>query len=171
MVDRKSGLRTATKDSMVVDAGVIKIGGQTIGATQDGVSFLIQQTIREPNIDGARGPIKDTRRVTRELARLTFQPKEWTSTNWQSFIAGASGNPVQRNTYLLNGAHLDVVTLVGLRSDGKDVVITLENALADSEEISASFTDEEEAAPEIQLTSHFEPTNLGGKAPWSIKIG
>lgn len=171
MTTRRTGMTADTPNNLLIDAPTILINGTSVGAARDGATWTLEQTIREPNIDGARGPVVGTRRVTRALARITFSPLEWTPENWRNFIAGAQGNPVVRSTYIIAPSfHIPEVSIIGTRQDGGQVLISLFDALGDSEEISAAMEDENEAAPEVQLTAHFKPTNVAGEEPWSIKL-
>jgi len=171
MVERRTGMTANTPNNLLIDAPTILVSGTSIGAARDGATWTLEQTIREPNIDGARGPVVGTRRVTRSVARVTFSPLEWTPENWRQFIAGALGNPLRRSTYIIDPSfHIPEVSIIGTRQDGGEAIITLFDALGDSEEISAAMEDENEAAPEVQLTAHFKPTNVSDEEPWSIKL-
>lgn len=172
MVERRTGMTADTPSNLVVDAPTILVDGTSIGAARDGATFTLEQNIREPAIDGARGPIVGTRRVIRSVARITFNPLEWTSANWQTFIAAAQGNPVKRSNYIIPASmHIGTVAMVGTRQDGSTVTISIFNAIADGDEISAAMEDENEAAPEIQLSAHFQPTNTESDEPWQIQLG
>jgi hypothetical protein len=174
MPSRQTGIQNV--DHMVVDAGAVyadygEPGERLIGATQGGATYRLQQNIRAPEIDGARGRIMGTRRIVNVVPQLTFSPLELNSDNWRLLIPGATGNdPMTRGVYVLDkSVHFTNIALVATKVGSADpVVIKILNALADVEELEAAFEDENEASPEITVSGHFDPTNLNGDEPWEI---
>jgi len=173
-----AGRQTGVQDvgHMVVDAGALyadygESGERLIGATQGGATFTLQQSIRTPEIDGARGRIMGTRRVYNVVPQLTFSPLELSTDNWRMLIPGATGNaPMTRNAYIIDrSVHFTNIALVGTKVGSDDpLVIKILNALCDVEELEAALEDENEASPEITVTGHFDPNNLDGAEPWEI---
>lgn len=186
MPKRLSGISNNTAYRQIVDSGVVyvnygEVDERMIGATQDGVGFTVNQTIRMPEIDGVKGPVMGTRRIIQSIARLTFSPMEWGPNNWKDFIVGAtvtenSGLPitdtVTRDKYVLGPeVHFKNMAIVGVITGSEEpIVIKILNAIIDSEEISGAMEDDAEMTPELQATAHYGAGAEDGLEPWEVII-
>lgn len=175
---RQTGVSSNTSKHLVVDAGVVyanydETDQRLIGATEGGVTFTIEQTVHEPEIDGAKGPIKGTRRIIRSVARATFSPKEWTDQNFQDLLPGLTSTDDVDHTVFTRKAYdvaeLTNIAIVGTKA-GTDnaIIIILKNALADGDTLEMALEDEGEASPEIQVTAHYDPAAMDDE-PWEIR--
>ena len=185
---RITGATQDTTKRMVIDSAAVYFNyGEPdeypIGATQEGATFTVEQTIRQVPIDGFRGPIKDARRVTEEMARITCGIMEMTSDNLTRIITGstvsdhtASGagskthNAVRRQSDLPDEAdYLSNVALVGrVQGSAEPIVIVLYNALSDGG-LELETTDQEEGTLTVQFTANFDP-NDPDTSPWEIRF-
>lgn len=185
---RVTGATTESTSRFVLDSAAVYIdyeepGERTLGATQEGATFNVEQTIRQVPIDGFRGPVKGARRVTEETARITASILEMTSENMARIITGSAvtdhtadgetnptHNQVQRMSDLPNaGDYATNVALVGrVQGSGQPIVIILFNALSDGE-IEMETTDQEEGAIEVQFTAHFDLSDPD-TAPYALRF-
>ena len=162
---------------MAVDAGALYVNygeddERLVGATRGGNSFNIEQTVRQIEVDNARGPLVGGRRVVSETARITANIMEMTRENIQFAIFGSSLNTDEvSRTLSIPGAsaYLTNVALVGTMAGSSDpIVCKLKNAIADGN-FELTMEDQNEAAVEVQLTAHFLPEALND-SPWSILV-
>lgn len=183
-MSRYTGVNSKTAKRLIIDSGTLFVnyGDQDerkLGATNEGVTFAIEQSIRAPEIDGLPGPLAGTRRITSSIARMTFSLMEQTVDNLKLEIAGAevdseatepNHDVIRREGYYIpTGTHVKNVALIGrVTGTNKPIVILLYNALSDSEELSFAMEDENEVQPEIQMTAHFTASELD-KEPWEIR--
>lgn len=187
-MSRQTGATTNTSKRFVIDAGAIyKNYGladeDPIGATQEGATFTVEQTMREVPVDGFRGPMKGARRVVEETATITANILEMTTDNLTEIITGsdvsdhtAAGevskthHEVQRTSDLpKDGDYLQNVALVG-RVQGSDqpAVFILYDALSTGG-LEIQTSDEEEATLGVTFTAHFDPDDAD-TSPWAIRF-
>lgn len=185
---RQTGASANSAKRFVVDSGAIyKNYGladeDPIGATQEGATFVVEQTTREVPVDGFRGPMKGARRVTSEMARITASILEMTTDNLTEIITGsdvtdhtAAGggdkthNQVQRTTDIpKDGDYLQNVALVGrVQGSNEPAVFILFDALSDGG-LEIETSDEGEATLGVQFTAHFDPEDPD-TSPWAIRF-
>lgn len=177
---RKTGITTQTAKRMALDAGAVYVNYDTeserlIGATREGSTFEVEQDVREPEIDGARGPLKGTRRVVEEHARLTVNMLEMTAENIKLALIGASitddtdHEVVTRNLDMSAVEHVENIALVADYSGSNNpIVIKIKNPLADGN-FELEMDDREEGTVEVQFTAHFDPEDLD-TSPWEIRV-
>ena len=177
---RKTGITKETVKHMILDAGAVYINYGTenerlYGATREGSEFEVEQDVREIEIDGVRGPLKDARRVIEEHARLTVNLLEMTAENVAAAIPGAytedngTHTSVKRSLKISDMEYLENIALVADYSgSGEPVVIMLKNALADGD-FNLEAEDRDEATVEVQFTAHFDPEDLD-KSPWEVRF-
>lgn len=178
MATRRTGVSANSHKNFVIDAAAVYVNydesdERLIGATQDGVTFTIEQTVREPEIDGAKGPIKGTRRIIRSVCRAMFSPKEWTDANFLAFLAGSTDTDDGGTTVITRSAYelseLTNIAFVGTKQGSTDpIVLIIKNALADQESFEMAMEDDGEASPEIQVTGHYDPAAMD-EEPWEIR--
>jgi len=179
---RQTGITTDTTQRFVIDAGAVYInygeeGERLLGATRDGNTFEIEQEIREIEIDGTRGPLKNARRVISSTARITANLIEVTADNVKMAIAGSSTvievetdeEVVTRDAEIGNDDYITNVALVGdIMGSEQGFVGMIKNALADGN-FSVNLEDENEAVIEIQFTAHYDPAQLD-EEPWEVRL-
>lgn len=181
-MSRRTGVTTHTAKRLILDAGAIYLNygegdERLLGATEGGASFVIEQEIREPEIDGLPGPLAGTRRVTAVHARISAQLLEQTTDNILLELAGAESERsvdnkydiVTRKGYMIPAnAHFKNVAIVALVSGTTNPVVCLiKNGLADGE-FEFATEDDNEAKPSIQFTGHFTAEDLDAE-PWEIR--
>jgi hypothetical protein len=188
MAGRQTGASANSAKRFIVDSGAIyKNYGladeDPMGATQEGATFTVEQTVREVPVDGFRGPMRGARRVTSEMARISASILEMTTDNLTEIITGsdvtdhtATGaaekthNQVQRTSDLpKDGDYLQNVALVG-RVQGSDepAVFILYDALSDGG-LEMETSDESEGTVSVQFTAHFDPEDPD-TSPWAIRF-
>ena len=182
---RRHGITADTFKRLIIDAGAVYTGftdfatpGTLMGATRGGSQFALEQEIKDMEVDGARGPTIGSRRITMVKASLTVNFIEHTLDNLKRAIVGSSSavsevnwNEITRDLVIVDGDFLSNVAILGEVSGDTDALgIVLKNVIADGN-FELTFADKEEGVVTMQLTAHFDPTDLGSDddtEPWSL---
>lgn len=183
---RETGITTETVKRFIVDAGAVYFNygvqgsERKAGATRGGNSFVVEQDVKETEMDGAKGPVKGARRVIESRARITTNLIEMTADNFKKALAGADStqypdataathDSIRRSREITDADYIENIALVGTIS-GTDtpIICIIENALADGN-LELSTEDREEAGLEIQFTAHYDPADLDTE-PWEIRF-
>lgn len=183
MQSRKTGVTKQTAKRLIIDSGVVILNygleglERILGATEGGATFLIEQDIYEPEIDGLPGALAGTRRVTAVHPRITARLLEQTTENIVLSLAGSEYEPdtdgdydvITRKGYVIpTGDHVQNIALVGrVTGTNKPIICLIKNAIADGG-FEMAMEDENEAGPEIQFTGHFSAEDLDAE-PWEIR--
>lgn len=171
-----NALRTETVDNFLVDAGAVYINydlptERLLGATRGGNSFVVEQDVREIEIDGAKGPVKGARRVIEVRTRLTTNLLELSLENMLMAIPGststaspddtaATHDRITRSRNIIGTDYLENVALVGTISGSDEpIIIIVRNALND-QNFEIGTEDRDETVLEVQFTGHFDAANL-----------
>lgn len=181
MAGKKTGATSKSTSRYVLDSGVIVLNyGETderpIGATQEGVTYTLEQDVRMVDIDGHRGPVQGARRVISETARITGGILEMTSGNLQRIIFGSdvttenNHEVVRRQQDLPNASdYMTNVALLGrVQGSAQDFIGILYNALNDGG-FELETEDEGELTMAVQFTAH-TPADEPDVSPWDIRF-
>lgn len=181
---RTTGVTNKTSKRIVIDSAAIYVNygeddERLLGATEGGATFLLEQTIRMPEIDGLPGPLAGTRRVTNVVAQITTQLMELTTENLLLCITGATAadseevtplhEVITRASYVFaDTLHVTNIAVVGrVSGTNTPIVCMIKNAIADGN-VEIGFVDDDEAKPEITFTGHFTADDLENE-PWEIR--
>lgn len=182
MALNSNGLTSASAERFIIDAGAVYLnttftagaftGGTLLGATSGGNEFVIQQEIRQIEVDGAKGRTKGLNQITFQNPVLTVNLKEMTAQNLTQAITGGqmdtadsaydvitSKGTIETTDYIQN------ITLVGRMTDGKQVVIVIENVLQ-IEGLEMKFEDNNEVVIPVAFAGHYESGST--QAPFKI---
>lgn len=179
-----TGITTETAQSLMVDAGAVWLNyGLTdermLGATRGGSSFVVEQDVREPAIDGSPGPLRGTRRVVEVRPRLTVNLLELTRENIMLALVGSTAaavpdttatthQEIRRSRNIIDADYVENIALVGtIQGTDNPIIIMLENAIND-QNFELGTEDREESVLEVQFTGHFDPANMA-QEPWLIR--
>lgn len=161
MTVRQTAVTADTVGRLQIDAAVISVGGEALGATRGGVAFSVDQEIRDPQLDGAGGPVEGTRRVVRSTATLTVSALEWTSDNRDLALIDGTG------AYIIDAEdHADVV-VVGALAGGGTATITLADAICITP--AWEIEDQNEGRINLEFQAHYDPSSLG-TVPWTVVV-
>jgi hypothetical protein len=182
---RKHGITADTYKRFIIDAGAVYTGftdfttlGTLLGATKGGSSLVIEQEIKDMEVDGARGPVIGSRRITMIKATLTVNFIEHTLTNLKRALVGSDSavfnldwDAITRAMIIEDADFLTDITIVGeVSGDADAMAIKLDNAIADGN-FELTFADKEEGVITMTFTAHFDPTDLGAGTdtePWTL---
>jgi hypothetical protein len=177
------GISTETASRLLINEGVVYInygetGERLLGATRGGTEFVIEQEVHLPEIDGAKGALRGTRRIVESIARVSCELLEMTRENMMLVIAGSTSvtvgvapdsyNSVRRTRELSEADYLINVAIVGELANGEEIVVVLYNALND-EEVSIAQEDRNEATLPVAFTAHFDPAEMNVE-PWELRF-
>ena len=181
---KRHGISTQTVDKFFVDAGAVYINlgledERLLGATRGGNSFVIEQEVYEPEIDGSPGALKGSRRIVEVRPRLTTNLIELSAENIKMALAGAdmaaypdesaaTHDVITRNRNIINSDYLKNIALVGTISGSDEpIIIIVKDALQD-ENFEIGTENRGESVVSLQFTGHFDPANMG-EEPWEIR--
>jgi hypothetical protein len=182
-MSRRHGVTENTVKKIMIDAGALYFNygestEQLVGATRGGCTFAVETEYREMPMDGAKGPVKGGRRITRVVARITANVLEWNAELLAKALPGATiqdygttlspeWERVTRALTLTDANYMVNVAIVGQVSGSSDpVVCGIKNAIADGN-LEIATIDNDESAPTVQFTGHFTPADLNSE-PWWI---
>ena len=165
----------ATGDKILLGAGVVAVGGTPIGLTRGGSIFTVEREIRNIEADGDRGPVKGRIEIDKEIPKLKVKGLElFTAADmikWYpglavtAAIAPGVGKDVTGTLVIASGDYVDV-TFTGATKDGKDCVITVEDAI-NLQNLEWGFEDKAEVVPEIEWTGTYDEA-ARTTPPWNV---
>lgn len=182
MTLNSNGFTTNSSEKFIIDAGAVYLnttfaagaftGGTLLGATSGGNEFVIQQEIRQIEVDGAKGRTKGLQVVTFQNPVLTVNLKEMTAQNLAKAITGANVDTADTAYDIITSSgqidltdYISNVTLVGKLLNGKQVVIVVENVLQ-IEGLEMTFEDNNEVVVPVAFAGHYEAGST--QAPFKI---
>ena len=178
---RQHGVTTNTAGRLVLDSGALYFdydgGGQAlIGATRGGATFTIEQEIREIEVDGALGPVKNLRRITRAVPKLTVTLLEMTLVQFKRQLpasASASSAPFDTITRITNAiAAADYLANIAIVAEmatlTNPLIVKVKNALATGP-FAITTTDQDEGVLPMEFEGHYLDSDLDAE-PWEIKF-
>ncbi len=176
---RQHGITTNTTNRMVLDAGALYFdydgGGQAlIGATRGGATFTVEQEIREIELDGALGPVKNLRRITRSVPKLSVTLLEMTLVQLKRILPASTSSTsttwdvITRVTNVLAaGDYLPNVAVVAeVSGQSSPVIVKVKNALFVGP-FALTTTDQDEGVLPLEVEGHYLDSDLDTE-PWEI---
>lgn len=182
---RKHGITADTYKRFLIDAGAVYTGftlfatpGTLLGATKGGSQLTLEQEIKDMEVDGARGPVIGSRRITMVKATLTVNFIEHTLANLKRALVGSDSavaevdwDAITRDLVIEDADFLTDITIIGeVSGDANAMAIKLSNAIVDSN-FEVTFADKEEGVVAMTFTAHFDPADLAAGTdtePWTI---
>lgn len=161
-------------DEIVLGYGVFSIGSVDIGLTRGGGQFTVTREYKEILADGDYGPVKGRIRKDKSVATLTIRALEIEASNLPAMYPATSLDTTTVSGTSTLEAKEDVedadynatVKFTGTTATGKNVVITLENAI-NLDPIDWSMIDKDEVIAELKFTGTYLDTARNTE-PWSI---
>jgi len=178
---RQHGITTNTSGRIVLDSGALYLnrdeaGEALIGATRGGAVFTIEQDIREIEIDGALGPVKNLRRITRAVPKITVTLLEMTLLQFKRSLpasTSASAAPFDDITRSTNaiaaGDYLTNIAVVAeMANKTNPVQVKVKNALFTGP-FALTTVDQDEGTLPLEAEGHYLDTDLNTE-PWEIEF-
>jgi hypothetical protein len=184
---RQHGVTSNTYKKFVIDSGAVYInygesGQALLGATRGGNTFTIETEYREMPADGAKGPVKGSRRITRVDASLTVNLLEMSATNIERILTGSAvadypvapgvktHDSITRTLQVADADYFTNIALVGEVTGNSTypAVFLLKNAISDGN-FEIALTDAEEGVLAITFKAHFLPSTMDSE-PWEIRF-
>ena len=176
MVLKTTGFTNNSTNHFIVDAGAVYLNvefnnetgeftGDLLGATSGGNEFIVNQEVREIEVDGLKGRGKGLQAVTFMNPDLTVNLKELSAKNLATIIAGGEvreGNEfydvLTSKGKIEDSDYIDSVALVGnVTGSDKPIVIVLYNVLS-IEGLEMSFEDDNEVVVPVTFGGHYDET-------------
>lgn len=156
-------ISSSTATNMVLDAGSLYIDSVDIGATKGGSGFVVTQDIYFPELNGTIAPVKGMGKVVKERAALTVSVAEVTITHMARIMPTLASSSDATSEYTTTptvgmipvASHL-TVEWRGLNTNGKDMILTLYNALPEGG-VKLNFEDGGETTYEVTFATYADP--------------
>lgn len=161
---------TALKTAL---ATAITAGTNILGATRGGGTFNVTREMREPEVDGKRYSFVGGRFVDSVDAYLTTTLIESSPDNFVVALGSATATTsgkkttVKMHTALTDADYLQSLCWVGDISDGRLVLIKLNNAL-NTADFTFTFTDKGEGTYNVEFHAHQANVLDYDEAPFEI---
>jgi hypothetical protein len=155
--------------------GIVTSSGATpldVGLTRGGGQFVVEREFRDIEADGDYGSVAGRILETKHVPKLTIRGLEIAQANITNFYPGSTMDAVNSTSWtgtltaLTSCSYAYEVTWTGETLGGKDVIISVRNALM-RENIDWSMTDKEEILPELTFTGHYGSTTRT-TPPWTV---
>jgi hypothetical protein len=162
-----------TPDNIILGDGVFYINESPIALTRGGGKFSVKRDYRQIDADGDYGPVKGRIRKTKsvatlELAALELLPADMIKLYPSLLVDHQTGHDtITAGEEILEADYQDEVVWIGETLDGRQVRITLENAI-NLDNIDWELKDKEEIVPKIVYTAAYLETARKTE-PWSVE--
>ena len=174
MALNSNGFTNSSVDKFLIDAGAVYLNttftdgvldGTLLGATSGGNEFVVQQEIRQIQVDGMKGRGKGLQVISFMNPNLTVNLKEMTAENLAKAIAGGDVDTADTNYDIITSKgtiettdYIDNIALVGrLTGSDKPVVVVIYNVLS-IEGLEMTTEDNNEVVIPITFGGHYDET-------------
>ncbi len=168
--------RTGTPTKILLGMGVFKIGNVSVGLTRGGGQFTVERTYREITADGDRGKYKDRIVIDTSIPKLKMSTIEVISENLKLLYPALSlevdneaGNTKVTGTGTIASSDYNpTVTWTGETKQGKQVVITLYNAI-NLDNLDWTLVEKDEVVASVTYEGTYAEDSPADYEPWDIK--
>ena len=153
---------------IILGDGVFQINGVAVGLTRGGGQFTVEREYRVIDADGDYGPVKGRIRKVRSTPKLTLNSLELTASRLTDLYPALSVTATTLEASAdIATADYNEVKWIGTTKDGRDVIITIENAI-NMDNIDLTMTDKEEIVASVTFTGTYSETDRTTE-PWSVE--
>ena len=175
---RITGLTSATKKNLLLDAGAIyknwvfgedtvaTASGKLIGATVGGATLAVTPEYRQISVDGAKGPTKGLETIDSVTAVLSATVKEMTLKALELALPTISTTATTGYTKavisesIADTDYVDNIAYVGkISGAGDPIIVVLKNVLG-LNGLQLQMQDKNEAGVPVTLTAHYDVSDL-----------
>lgn len=158
-------------NDIILGYGVFSVAGVDIALTRGGGQFTVERTNKEILADGDYGPVKGRIRKDASRAKLVMRTLEILADNIPKLYPAMSSTGTTTKTITgaldIVDADYSTVTFTGKTVSGKDIIITLNNAI-NLGNLDWALVDKDEVVSEITYTAAYDP-NTRTVEPWSLQ--
>lgn len=158
---------------IILGYGVFSINGVDVALTRGGGKLVIERTYKQIEADGDYGPVKGRIRKDRSVAMLALRALELLATNLPKMYPATELDTDTPGTETFKakedietGDYQDTVKFTGETANGKDIVVTVENAI-NLENLDWEMLDKDEVVAEITYTGTYLDTARKTE-PWKV---
>lgn len=165
--------RQGNPTKILLGYGVFKIGDVAVGLTRGGGQFTVEREYRPIVADGDRGEYVDRIDLDTSRPKLKMSMLEVISENLPKLYPGIKDSGVESTKITGTGKisttdYIPTVTWTGKTKAGKQVIITVENAI-NLENIDWALAEKDEVVAEITYTGCYEEDSPEDYEPWNIE--
>lgn len=173
---KSNSFTNESKNHFIIDAGAIYLNakydevegtftGELLGATAGGNEFVVEQEVRQIEVDGMKGRGKGLQALSFMNPNLTANLKELSAKNLSRIIAGGDLDVADSHYDILTSKgviedsdYIDSIALVGrVIGSQKPIVIVLDNVLS-IEGLEMTFEDDDEVVVPVTFGGHYDET-------------
>lgn len=161
-------------NNILLGKGIFRLDGQPIGATQGGGKFTVEREYRDIAIDGAPGKIKEMTTKEGSTPTLEINHLEIISDDILKRHPALKSTTVEGGKTKITGCKdikdtdYHTVEFVGYTKGGKEVVITIENAI-NLENIEFEVKEKSEVIDKCTFTGTYPVDFDDEYEPWFIE--
>jgi hypothetical protein len=154
---------------IILGDGVFQINNVTVGLTRGGGQFTVEREYRVIEADGDYGPVKGRVRKIRSTPKLTVNALELSASRLETLYpaTAVTAGVLEATDNIENGDYVSV-KWIGQTKDGRDVIITVNNAI-NMDNIDLSMVDKEEIVASVTYTGTYDGEDRLAE-PWSIEF-
>src|SRR5690606_9302981 len=160
--------------NIILGEGVFAINDTDVGLTRGGGQFTVEREYRQVEADGDYGPVKGRIYKARSTATLTMNLLEIVADDLSKLypatqVTTSAGTTTFTGKEQVEAAdYQSTVTWTGRTVDGREVVITLENAI-NLGNLDWTMTDKEEIVQQVTFTATYLP-DARTTEPWRVEF-
>ena len=159
---------------ILLGKGVFKIGEVAIGLTRGGGQFVNEREVRNIEADGDRGPVKGRIVQDKATPKLTINALEIIGDNLTKMYSAIKATTDETKTTItgtgeiVDADYQESVSFVGETKDGKELTITVFNAI-NLENLDWSLADKDEVIASLTYQGCYLEDSIAGYEPWEIE--
>jgi hypothetical protein len=183
---RRHGITANAYKRFVIDTGAVflnygEAGEALFGATRGGNTFTVETEYKDMLVDGAKGPVIGSRRITMVSASLTVNMISITADMLKKCFPGSAitdfpatvgktHDSIKRSLQIALGDYITNVALIGEVTGNATYpgVFIVKNALNDGN-FEVALSDGEEAVIALTFKAHFDPSTIDTE-PWEVRF-
>lgn len=178
----RTGVTESTWRSMIIDVGAVYVNyglptERRLGATNGGVTFgWADFNIRAPEIDGLKGRLAGTTRITQASPQITVNLVEWNRKNMELSFPGSKAEwDGDKGMYVIKRSDRVIplsdypqnLAVVGTQSGTGSAVVMMIKLPQVTEGAEIPLEDDDEATADLTFVGHYDPADPEAE-PWEI---
>lgn len=160
---------------ILLGQGVFSINDVPVGLTRGGGQFTVERENRNIEADGDRGPVKGRIVVDRSTPKLTVNALEVIGENITKMYSAIKATKAEGKTVvtgtgsILSDNYQDIVKWTGTTKGGREVVITVKNAI-NLENFDWALADKDEVVASLTYTGCYLEDSAKDYEPWQVEF-
>lgn len=160
-------------EKILLGYGVVKIGNVAVGLTRGGGQFTVEREYRKIEADGDKGTVKDRVTKDKSVPKLKVSMLEIIGDNLTDVYPALTATTSESKTTVTGAKDIassdynETVTWTGKTKAGKEVIITLQNAI-NLDNIDWALQDKGEVVAQATFEGCYTDSDRETE-PWSVE--